>query len=355
MNADEARIARLLRLADPGPEIPADGEAQLRAVLLPLWKHEVRRRSVRRLATLGVLAAAATAVIFFVSGLLRNYRAVAPAIPVARVELVRGPVEENLRHRVVMAGSLLHTSPRGRAALRLTHGASLRLDHDTTVRLVSAHAIDLERGAIYVDSSLLRDAPIEIRTPLARVVDIGTRFEVRTGDGLLVRVRDGAVDISTSAQRLRVNAGFESKVRSDGSQEISAFVPDGNPWSAAIAPPFAIEGRSVAALLQWCSRETGLTLVYSDAGAEHTARTTLLHGTANDLQPLEMAEVILPTAGLEAVKKGGDLVVRVRRSPLGTSSGTAAPAPTVRGGVVSPRRAPQDPPRPAKRRASDRP
>jgi FecR protein len=316
MNADEARIARLLRLADPGPEIPAGGEARIRAAVLPLWRREVRRRSVRRLATIGALAAAATAVIFFVSGVLRNYPTAAPPIPVARVELVRGPVEENLRQRVVMAGSLLHTSPQGRAALRLAQGASLRLDHDTTVRLVSAHTIDLKRGAVYVDSSLLRDAPIEIRTPLARIVDIGTRFEVRTGDGLLVRVRDGSVDISTRKQQVRVNAGFESRVRSDGSQEVSAFVPDGDPWTAAIAPPFAIEGRSVAALLQWCSRETGLTLRYSSRDAEHTARTTLLHGTVNGLQPLEMAEVVLPTAGLEAVHKGGDLVIRMRRNPL---------------------------------------
>ena len=48
-----------------------------------------------------------------------------------------------------------------------------------------------------------------------------------------------------------MNAGFESKIESGGWPEISSIVSEGQSWTAAVAPPFAIEGRSVAALLDW--------------------------------------------------------------------------------------------------------
>lgn len=312
MMSDEERIERLLRLADPGPEIPAGGEARIRAAARPLWQQQVRMRSVRRLLLGAGFAVAAAAALFFILSVPRGSEPAATPVPVARVEVVRGPVDITLRHTPLFAGSRLHTSPGSRAALRVEQGASLRLDSDTTVRLVSAHVVELEQGAVYIDSGGLQTAPMEVRTPFGSVLDIGTRFEVRVDRSLLVRVREGSVNVATRARRFRVNAGLESTIAADGSQAIRSISSERDSWTAAIAPPFAIEGRSVAALLDWCSRESGLAVRYQDEAAERAARTTLLRGTAIDLQPLEAAEVILPTTALEAVRGEQELVIRLR-------------------------------------------
>jgi ferric-dicitrate binding protein FerR (iron transport regulator) len=310
--SDQERIEQLLRLADPGPEIPTGGEARIRAAIRPLWRRQVRRRTARRLLWSAAFAAAAAAALLLILIIPHGAEPSTSSAPVARVELIRGPVDATLRRTSVLAGSRLHTSPTSRAALRVGEGVSLRLDNDTTVRLVSAHIVELRHGAVYVDTGDLRTASIEVRTPLGIVRDIGTRFEVRVESRLVVRVREGGVHVATGGRRIRVNAGFETKIEPDGSQKMGPMALDRVSWTAAIAPPFAIEGRSVATLLDWCSRESGLAVRYRNADAERAARTTLLHGAAIDLGPIEAAEVILPTAGLEAVREKGELVVRAR-------------------------------------------
>ena len=309
--AGEERIQRLLRAADPGPEIPAGGEERIRAAVRPVWQKEVRRRSVRRVFVTAGLAAAAAAVPFLIPVLLRTPEPAAPRMPVARVELVRGPFDQSLQQKVLFAGSRVHTAPGGRAALRVTLGASLRLDSDTTIRLISAHVVELESGAIYIDTGGSNAQPMEVRTRFGIVRDVGTRFEVRAEDRLVVRVREGSVHVDARAHDFLVNAGFQSNVASDGSQETSAAPSDRNGWTASVAPPIPIEGRSVAALLEWCGRESGLAVRYADRDAEHIALTTQLHGALNDLEPVEAAQIILPTAGLQATRSDGELVIRV--------------------------------------------
>ena len=311
----EDRVERLLRLADAGPEIPAAGEARIKAAVRPLWQQQVRRRALRRLFV-GVSSAAAAAalILFWILPHGVPPQPSSPQFPVAQVELVRGPVDATLLRSPLFAGSRLHTSPGSRAALRFGDRASLRLDSDTTVRLLSAHLVEVVRGAVYIDSGGPHTTPIEVRTRFGSVRDLGTRFEVRMEDRLLVRVREGRVDVATPRHRFQVNAGSESKIDAAGSSEMSSTVP-GESWSAAVAPPFAIEGRSVAALIDWCSHESGFAVRYHDAEVERLARTTLLHGPVSDLQPLEAMDMLLPTAGLEARRRNGELVVQIRLAP----------------------------------------
>lgn len=309
--SEEDEIEKLLRLADPGPELPLGGEARIRAAVRPLWQQEVRRRKVRRVVALTFAAAAAVTTAFLLL-LPRRAEPPMPPVEVARVELVRGPADETLRNTSVMAGARLHTSPSTRAALRLSGGQSLRLDNDTAVRLLSAQRIVLERGAVYIDSGGAHAKAVEVRTPFGDVRDIGTRFEVRVEKQLLVRVREGSVDVAAGAQHFRLGAGLEARVDNAGRQT-GVLDAGAKSWSAAVAPPFLIDGRSVAELLDWSARESGLGIRYADAETERLARSTVLHGSASDLSPLEAVEVILPTAGLEAHADKGALQVHVRR------------------------------------------
>jgi ferric-dicitrate binding protein FerR (iron transport regulator) len=306
---DQVLIERLLRLADPGPELPAGGEQRIRAAVHPVWQREVQVRRTRRHRAIagGALAAIAAALVIIILLPARSVLPPAP-LPVARVELVRGTTADVFQQNPIVAGTLLETGA-GRAALRLRAGESLRLDSDTTVRLLSAHVVELERGAIYVDSSGRHAMPVEVRTRFGTVRDIGTRFEVRAADTLGVAVREGSVGVSTPREHFHVTAGFAATV-SGASHEVHSLGGGDANWTASIAPPFVIEGRTLAELLDWCSRESGVPVRYADQGAATLARTTRLHGAPIDSAPLDAAEMIAPTAGLSAVRANGVLIVR---------------------------------------------
>ena len=95
--------------------------------------------------------------------------------------------------------SRLTTDDEGRAAIQLASGHSVRLDRATSIRLLDAGSIALDKGAIYVDSGLeARSAtPLDIHTPLGLVREIGTQFEIRLqGDSVRVLFR-------SQPQRLR--------------------------------------------------------------------------------------------------------------------------------------------------------
>src|SRR5512137_2132755 len=90
---DEDTVERLVRLASPGPAIPADGAARVKAVLRPQWRREVRARSVRRgvvWAGAGLAAAATLAVAVTTTSWLHR-----PSLrePVATLTAVAGAVE----------------------------------------------------------------------------------------------------------------------------------------------------------------------------------------------------------------------------------------------------------------------
>ena len=88
-------------------------------------------------------------------------------------------------------------------------------------------------------------------------------------------------------------------------------------WTLAIAPPFTMEGRPAAALLDWVAAETGTTLRYADAETARHAAETVLHGSAEGLSPDQVPEVVLPSCGLLAERREGELLV----SRLGDQGG----------------------------------
>jgi hypothetical protein len=188
-------------------------------------------------------------------------------------------------------------------ALRLEGGPSLRLDSGTLARLVSGSVIELTRGALYVDSDATSASDLLVRTVLGDVRDIGTRFQVRLEDGpLTVMVRDGSVAVTSQGRRHELARGAAVRIDADGTVERSPLAATDPAWDwvQRVAPPFAIEGRTVAQLLEWVSEETGLSIEYQDADLEAFARRTVLHGSVAELTPAQVPEVVLPSCGLEA-------------------------------------------------------
>lgn len=316
-------VDELVRIADPGPDIPADGAERVKAAVKPAWRSQVRARSRRRMF-LAVAAAAAVAVIasavFFLGGGTPPF----DAVRVATVEVVRGSVEvvsadgatmtlpDEPSLTPILTGSLLRTDAHSRVSLRLGSGPSLRLDHTTSARLTAANRVELDGGAVYVDSQPSNGESLEVLTRLGAVRDVGTQFEVRLFDGpLSVSVREGEVSVTRDNTEIGVRSGTAVRFAADGTVEQGEVDPTSPIWAwvQEVAPPFDIEGRSVVAFLDWVSRETGASIRFSTPEVEAFARETMLHGTSEGLSPAEAPELVLASCGLDFSWEGGSLVV----------------------------------------------
>jgi hypothetical protein len=322
-SAQDEMTVRLLRLAGMRAEVPAERAARVRAAVLSECRTVARARAVRRrvMAAAGVLSAAAAVMI---AVRLWFPSAVRPSLG-ARLAIVETAQGTGLQVRdttgalsasrmqtgaAIREGDRIETDGASRVSVRLTGGASLRFDHATAARLVSARRIELSAGAVYVDSGSASPG-LEVRTRLASVRDIGTQFEVRVGErSLRVRVRSGLVEVQRGRDVSSARPGVELTVDSDRvtSRDILAHGPDWE-WAARLAPAFAIEGRSLRTFLErWCHEE-GWALAYADPALARDASGIILHGSTDGLPPVEALTVVLTTTGLTHRFEDGQLVV----------------------------------------------
>ena len=320
---EQELVERLVRLAGLDTEVPAGGADEVRDAVRPVWRRELRARARRRRLAVALPLAAAL-VVALAAGLLLKNPARSEGEPVAVVEVVQGSIEivaPSGTKRLVSvaapmveltAGSRLRTGDDSRVSLRLARGHSLRLDYATSARLASPLSVELEGGAVYVDSGGATGAAILVRTPMAEVRELGTRFEVRrSGDAVVVRVRGGRVEVAARGQEQQVSEGVALALDSVGDATRSTIAIYGSEWSwmQAVAPPIDIEGRTAGAFLEWASDETGLQVVYGDPETESLIAETILHGAVGDLAPEEALEVVMASCGLTVTRSGSTLMV----------------------------------------------
>jgi ferric-dicitrate binding protein FerR (iron transport regulator) len=316
--SDEEVTGRLLRLAGPRAEVPADIARRVRQSVHEHWQATARTRGLRRqVFAAGTVLAAAAAMLLAVRVLLPRENVVAPTVgPIATVDRIEGrprrlPAEAVLAERTgIRTGEWVETDRASRVGLRLADGTSLRLDTGSRARLISPAVVELAAGAVYLDTG--RDADgFEVRTPLGDAHDIGTQFEVRLGaTSLRIRVRSGLVELRRRGGTVPARAGTELTVEG-GDVAIRPIAVSGLEWgwTAGIAPGFTIEGRPLAAFLEYLSREHGWALRYADAALARDASSIILHGSVDGLQPEEALAVALKTSGLTYRFHDGELVV----------------------------------------------
>jgi ferric-dicitrate binding protein FerR (iron transport regulator) len=199
-------------------------------------------------------------------------------------------------------------------------GASVRVDADTRIRLASAREVELDRGAVYVDTGAAprRGEEVAVRTPAGRFVGLGTQFEVRSeesAEGTRLRVREGKVRLDRDGAPRLTAAGRELVVRGDGTLSEGAIAISGPQWDwvLAAAPTIEIEGVKVRRFLDWIARETGWRVELADQEAVSLADTVELHGSIAGLTPVDAAGVVLSSAGLGHRVSDGTLVVFVAK------------------------------------------
>jgi hypothetical protein len=210
------------------------------------------------------------------------------------------------RHRSLAVGEALRVGDtlraRGSALVVLAAGGTLRLAAEARIAVDGDSHLTLEHGRIYVDmpagATDLR--PLRIATRVGLIEHLGTEFEIVSDDGLVrIRVREGQVRFSGATGVVVASAGTELMASSGGQvteRAVQTFGRDWQ-WAAALAPDFAVEGRSLGDYLQWISRELGRPLVFANAQARESAHRTILHGTVHSQATLDaLADVLSSTS-----------------------------------------------------------
>lgn len=315
---DEATVAALLRATGPRPMPSREAMAAAREAVEAEWRSVTtprarERRTPRRYANWAAAAASIAVAAVTVWAVRSNVDA--PAATVASLVRIEGEVQQDggdgrwvslAAHDAIREGAQLRTAAAGRAAIVLSSGVELRLDHATHVAFEDAGHATLVEGAVYVDSgatpgSAARDLVLDTR--VGHVRHLGTQYLVRLNDSTLqVAVREGRVALeSPTATAL---AGPDEQLTLADGQVSRAPLPGTAPdwqWIAEVTPPFSLEGRTVEEFLLWAARETGRTIVYATPEAGQQARSVTLNGSVEGLAPDAAIQAVLSTTSLTPV------------------------------------------------------
>jgi ferric-dicitrate binding protein FerR (iron transport regulator) len=253
----------------------------------------------------------ATALIVFAGRVaIPDRNQVPPGEPIAVVEAIDGILPGLQRADVVRVGQWIETGSSLRVALRFGRDSSVRIDRDSRVRALSSNVIELQSGAVYVDTGE-DHSRFELRTPLGTARNLGTQFELRLArQALTLRVRTGVVELENHAHAISARPGTEVTLSSLGA-ETRPIAPDGAEWAWArrVSPPMEMEGVPLATFLARLAREQGWTVEYGDVTLAREAERIILHGSASNLAAREAVEVAIATSGLLHRLEGGSLVV----------------------------------------------
>ena len=320
---NEERITALLQKIGPRPQPGADVTASIQANVKAVWREAVAlqqaRRQNRRKAV-GFALAASVLLSFGASWLLSTPPQTSAFGEVAqvvnRVEYVgadgqwRHLGEQALRQRIE-----LRTGSAGSLRLHLNDGMDIRVGANSRLAMQAGGALTLHTGVIYVDSNDQIDVgnSLRVTTPFGEAEDIGTQFAVRVApDGWQVQVRDGLVKMSDDGLQRQVNAGDRVVIDQRNDVTVSQVASDDTSWAwiAAVSPEFLIEGASLQAYVDWLSRETGKTVVFSSAQVSESASSTILHGSIDGLLPMESLSAVLAATDFHLIdSEAGKLVI----------------------------------------------
>ena len=323
---DDSDLARVLR-ASGGRASPSD--EMTRAVYEAVhaeWRATVDRQKRQRAQRVWLAAAASIAVAAIALFVGRSFihtpgelmADVSRSVGVVQVrEGESGDWQGAMAAQRLRVGETVHTGADGRVALALRDGVSLRLDHDTSVALVSADRVDVRAGAVYVDSGVTGPsaARLQVGTPAGVVRHVGTQYEARILNGSTrVRVREGRVDVTpVNGPPRTLEVGDQILVTGTGVEERSRIEPSSTEWNwaSSAAPEFDINGKPVQEFLAWAGRETGLKVVFTSAESAAEAKRAVLSGSITGLDPDEALAAVLPTTSLKGTEQDGQLVIEM--------------------------------------------
>lgn len=299
---------------------PPAFERAARQTLHKQWQQQTRSRKRKKRFVL-FATAASVLLVLTIAWWQKPLQSTLPVMDVALLRSVEGNVKTPREQSgllqpgaVLRSGQQLTTAFASTAAITWSNGADLRIDQNSTIRLLSPTRIELVMGSVYVDTQPVTTSGVEIvlETPAGEVRHIGTRFLTSVVLGRTsVAVREGRVRFDASDELLR--SGERVAVDAAGVVRRESISIHGErwAWADALADPFHTDGKSVYELLEWAADQSGHALQFRSLEAETLATKTRLSG-AMSLRPAQAAEMISATTDLQIDILDGDLIVALR-------------------------------------------
>lgn len=334
---EEEALQGLLREMAPEADAPPEVRERIRLAVAAEWRAAVTpapaisaasARAARRWQRPAMALAAGLAVAAVALGILQPGSPTVTPVA-ATLARVSGPVEAGqaadgnsgwqpvATGQALAVGQGLVTGPRGKAALALADGVTLRLDAGTRIALAGIDRVVVERGAVYLDSGERQaaGAAVRIDTAFGSTRHLGTQYEVRVQPaGMHVSVREGRVETTLQAAPVPVvaQAGEQVIIGTTGTvarRPLDRRDPRWN-WITDVTPPYAIEDRRLAEFLVWVCRETGRDLAFATPDAEAAAQAIILRGSVAGLSPDDALAAVMATTNLTYTDDGGRLIVQ---------------------------------------------
>ena len=330
---DEATMARLLRLAGPRTPVPEDVEQRVYENVRREWlagsqapdatrvyervhREWARRGRVVRLRRWGLPVAVAAILLLAVTVVLQPPPPVDNRVAVATVARFSGgaPGAAFAAGQTIYVGDTLSTGDGQGLTLLLNGAESMRLDENSTLLVEQKHAFRLVSGRVYADTGdfVYRRHGLVIDTPMGRVTDVGTQFDVAIGDERLdVAVQEGRVDVTREADVYVAVAGERMRIDAGKGATVDEIAPHDAYWDWAIslAPAYDIENKSLLDFLRWASRETGRELYFETDELRLAAMRVDLHGSVTGFTPLEAVEAVLAGTKFRYRVEAGRIVI----------------------------------------------
>jgi hypothetical protein len=315
----ERRLSDALRVQPPSEH----GLERLRAIVAREWLAAVaggRTVPSARWRWMG-LAVAAT-----VAAVTAALWVATPAIQAVSIgsltRLEEGRLEVRSRlfqQRRLKSGDALQVgdrlTTRSPVLVTLTRGGTLRIAAGSRLTITGAAQLALEGGLIYLDipPGSSAENPFRVATSAGMVEHVGTEFEIKSDARTVrVRVREGRIRFVGTADTIVADAGTELLAAPGKAISRRAIDTYGGDWlwTAALAPNYEIEGKTLMGFLTWVSRELGRPLDFADANARHVADRTILHGSIRDQAPMVAMSNVLATTSLSYEIRGDTIWVR---------------------------------------------
>lgn len=279
-------VGRLIQHAGARDPVDTARMENARTRVAAHWEAVVEeRRSGKRVTRFRLLGIAASIIaVVGVSFALFQSTYMTQVTMMAQIDKIVGGVVVAGRPAIIGSeigeDTLIETGADGLIALKLAGGQSLRIDKSSQLVVHAPNRLSLQSGGVYIDTfGAAESLPILVSTPMGTAQDVGTQFQVRFVDSVLViGVRDGLVEVAPDGQQnLSVNKGRYVELGPAGEKKDGQLERDDPSWVwvESITPEFDIEGASLKDYLAWYANERGFSLKWANGSEDKAASTTL--------------------------------------------------------------------------------
>lgn len=195
----------------------------------------------------------------------------------------------------IQQGIWLKTADDSYTNITLADNSQLRINQNTTVKILSLNEIRILNGAIYhdTDNTNKTTLPLMVETALGNVQHIGTRYMVKISDtDLLVSVRNGTVEINSDKIKRQIQSGKTMTLDNKGNQHestITTYSPLWS-WTQEAGEPFNSHGKSLNDFVNWFAHENGYTVNWNNLQGQ--TKGVQLTGNISNLTALQQIKTI---------------------------------------------------------------